>query len=362
MIPINVHSNYTFLSGTIPVELLIQRAKLFNLKSLAISDTNGMYGVVQFAKAAQQNNIKPIIGSLITEPENEKCYVLIIARNNEGYSELCKIITSRKLNNDFSLFKILNSHFRNLIIISPNIELLKSINKTNALFTELITTKKEKNRNRERYEFAKQNNIRCLASNPVYFFNQEDYSLHKTVSAIRLNKNISNIADDEVVDPEFYFKDPKLIEREWKNLSETLQSSEYIAEQCSVNLKLDEYKFPKFDFGLYSSSETFLHEQASKGLHRRFKIVTDKIQKRFDDELTVISEMNFTDYFLIVWDIVREAGRRGMMLIGRGSAANSLIAYCLGITQVDPIQLNLYFERFMNKARSSPPDFDLDFS
>jgi len=362
MIPLNVHSNYTLLKGTIPVEQLIDRAKSFNLNSLAITDTNGMYGAIQFAKHALASNIKPIIGCLIDEPGNLDIYAVLLAKNNIGYSNLCKIITSRKLNDDFSLKSLLSGIFPDLIIISPQIELLKFINKSNAVFVELITTKSQKNKNRERYQFVQQNNLKCVANNPVYFLNAEDYLLHKTVTAIGLNKNISDLNIIDLVDEEFYFKDPRKIEKEWSRLREVLSQSEIIAKDCNLNLHLDEYKYPRFDAGPDQSTEALLWQEAYKGLNQRYNIITEKNQKRLDDELAVIKEMSFTDYFLIVWDIVREAKRRGMMIIGRGSAANSLVAYCLGLTQVDPIELNLYFERFMNKARSSPPDVDIDFS
>jgi len=362
MIPLNVHSNYTLLKGTIPVEQLIDQAKSFNLNSLAITDTNGMYGVIQFTKFALASKIKPIIGCLIDEPGKNEIYAVLLAKNDNGYSNLCKIITYRKLNDDFSLSSLLSGKFPDLFIITPQIELLKCVNKSNSVYVELITAKSEKNRNRERYQIAQQNNLKCVASNPVYFLSEEDYLLHKTVSAIRLNKNISDLSMNDLADEEFYFKNPRTIENEWSGLPEVLSQSEIIANECNVNLHLNEYKYPSFDAGSNKSTEALLWNEAYKGLNERYKIITEKIQKRLDDELAVIREMSLTDYFLIVWDIVREAKRRGMMIIGRGSAANSLVAYCLGLTQVDPIELNLYFERFMNKARSSPPDVDIDFS
>jgi DNA polymerase III alpha subunit len=125
---------------------------------------------------------------------------------------------------------------------------------------------------------------------------------------------------------------------------------------------LNDNKFPSYAVPSNETTESLLWKETYKGLRKKYHPITDDIKKRVEDELAVIKEMNFTEYFLIVWDIVREARQRGMLLIGRGSAANSIVAYCLGLTQVDPIELNLYFERFMNKARSSPPDVDIDFS
>jgi len=232
----------------------------------------------------------------------------------------------------------------------------------NNLFVELITTQKEKNNNRNLYQFAKENGFSVVATNPICFMDKSDFLLHKAVSAIRLNTNIDNLNPNELADEEFYFKDPKLIERSWKSLPEALENSETIATQCDVNLKLSEYKYPVFSNFIKTSVATLLWEKSYEGLTRRYGLVNDIAKKRLEMELSVINDMGFTNYFLIVWDIVNEAKRRGMVTIGRGSAANSLVAYCLDITSIDPLEHNLYFERFLNKARSSPPDFDIDFS
>lgn len=362
MIPLHVHSNYTLLKGTIPVDQLVKRAVELGLPSLAITDTNAMNGVIQFVKIADENKIKPIIGTLIDDPGNKSNYILLLAKNNKGYSDVCKIITSRKLNDDFSLLSILKNKWRNLFIITPSIELLKDMNPSENIFIELITTNNEKAENRKRYDFAETNNFKCVATNPIYFLRKHDYHLHKTVTVIRLSSTLKNVEEDELVDKDFYFKDPILINKKWKTLQDVLDQSNKIADECNVNLKLNDYKFPSYPVPSNETAESLLWKETYKGLSKKYHPITDAIKKRVEDELAVIREMNFTEYFLIVWDIVREARQRGMLLIGRGSAANSIVAFCLGLTQVDPIELNLYFERFMNKARSSPPDVDIDFS
>ncbi len=362
MIPLHVHSNFTLLKGTIPVEQLVKRAVELGLPALALTDTNAMNGVIQFAKIAKENNINPILGTLIDEPGDKSCYILLLAKNNKGYRDVCKIITSRKLNDDFSLHSILKSKWRNLFIITPSIELLKNVKQSKNIFIELITTKNEKKENRKRFDFAASNNFKCVATNPIYYLKKHDYHLHKTVSAIRLNSTLKNVEADQLVDTDYYFKDPALINKEWKTLQDVLDQSNKIADECNVNLKLNDYKFPSYPVPSGETAESLLWKETYKGLSKKYHPITDVVKKRVEDELAVIKEMNFTEYFLIVGDIVREARKRGMMLIGRGSAANSIIAYCLGLTQVDPIEQNLYFERFMNKARSSPPDVDIDFS
>ena len=362
MIPLHLHSNNTFLTGTIPIPVIIDKCIEYGIKKIGLTDTNSMHGVIEFAKTAIKKNIKPIIGSLISSPENEKDYVILLARNNIGYSDLCKVITSRKLNDDFSLIELFNQKLDNLYLITPSIHLLQKIKSSDKIFIELITTKSEKQNNRDRYQFAIENGFAFIASNPVYFADKSDYLLHKAITAIRLKTTIDNLEDDDAVNEEFYFKDPKILEREWNSLPSALSNSETIANDCNVDLKLGEYKFPVFSSPTDTTADNLLWNKSFEGLTKRYQVITDRAEKRLQTELAVISEMGFSNYFLIVWDIVNEAKRRGMMTIGRGSAANSLVSYCLEITQIDPLLHNLYFERFLNKARSSPPDFDIDFS
>ncbi|MBK9099285.1 MAG: DNA polymerase III subunit alpha [bacterium] len=362
MIPLHVHSNNTFLEGTISVDKLIQRASDFGLSSIALTDKNSMHGTIQFYKLAKGKKINPIIGSLIDTPKNPKEYIILLAKNSRGYSELCQIITSRKLNDDFNINSLLLKKLDNFFILTPSIEIVKDIQPTENIFIELIAAKSEKRNNRMRYQFAEEKGFNIVAANPIYFLNKDDYLLHKVLTAIRLRKNIDNLQSEDIADEDFYFKDPKLIESEWRNIPLALQNSEMIAKDCNVDLKLNDYKFPVYSTPENISADTILWNESFKGIEKRFNHITDVARKRTEMELSVIIEMGFSNYFLIVWDIVNEAKKRGMMTIGRGSAANSLVAYCLGITQIDPLEHNLYFERFLNKARSSPPDFDIDFS
>ena len=362
MIPLHVHSNNTFLNGTITLEKLINKCVEYRIPRIALTDTNSMHGVIEFSKLAIEKNIKPIIGARIDSSADGKEYVILLAKNNKGYSELCKIITSRKLNDDFLLKNLFRQKLENLFILTPSVDLLKDIEPANNFFVELIASKKEKRNDRNRYQFAIEKGFEFVVTNPVYFLNKNDYLLHKTLSAIRLKTSIDNLKSEDLADDEFYFKNPETIEQEWKNLPNELKNSELIAKKCNVDLKLSEYKFPVYSTPSETSADTQLWNESFKGLAKRYQLVTEAAKKRLEMELSVISEMGFSNYFLIVWDIVNEAKRRGMMTIGRGSAANSLTAFCLEITQIDPLEHNLYFERFLNKARSSPPDFDIDFS
>jgi DNA polymerase III alpha subunit len=362
MIPLHVHSNYSLLSGTVQIDKLITTAKKFSLPALALTDTNGMHGLISFVKKALEEKIKPLCGAYIDDPDNKNRYAIFLARNNEGYSELCKIITSRKLNDDFSLISILNKFPENFYIIVSSIELLKEVRDYKNIFCELIASKNFRRKNRLLYEFAKQKNINMVVTNPVYFLQPEDFMIHKTVTAIRLNTNIDNVSEEELADKEFYFKNPVEITDLYRSLPEAVTNTILIAENCNVDLQLNKYKFPMFPAPDGETTCSYLKKITYKGLSERYKPLTEAAINRLEYELSVVEELGYTDYFLVVWDIAQEAQRRGMMIIGRGSAANSIVSFTLGLTQVDPIKYNLYFERFLNKGRSSPPDVDLDFS
>lgn len=366
MLTLHAHSTYTFLTGTIPYGRLIELAKLHGSKYVSLTDTNGMYGLIQFAKLAQEEGIKPILGSLIDDPVDSEISMLILAKNNEGYSQLCKIITTRKLKDDFRVIDLLHEDVSNLFLISSSMKLLKEskdlIQKFPNFYVELIVTKKLKKKTRALYQFAKDNGIKFVASQPTYFETKEDHFLHRVVSAIREKSTIENIDESLLVDEEFYFHSPKEIEKIWSKLPEALNSLEYITENCNVDLKFGEYKFPIFPLPKEENAYSMLWKLAFEGLKNKYRPLTQKAIDRLKYELEVIEELGFSNYFLIVWDIVREAERRRIITIGRGSAADSLVSYCLGFTQVDPIKHNLYFERFLNKGRKDPPDIDLDFS
>jgi DNA polymerase III alpha subunit len=320
MIPLHVHSNYTLLKGTVPVERVVEQAIKNKLPAIALTDTNSMQGIVPFVKAARENNIKPIIGCLIDDPNNENKYVILLARNNKGYSNICKIITSRKLNDDFSLVHLLEDKLENLFIITPSVEILEIIGKRENLFVELIASKKEKQDNRKRFDCAEENRIKYVVTNPVYFLSEEDHLLHKTLSAIRLRSTIDNLLEDDFVSEEYYFKKLASIEHVWRNLPDALTNSEVIAADCSVDLKLNEYKFPVFSIPPNETADSLLWKESNKGLEKKYEIVTDKIKQRLKMELSVIREMGFSNYFLIVWDIVNEAKKRGLSPFFEGVA------------------------------------------
>jgi DNA-directed DNA polymerase III PolC len=363
---LHAHSNYSLLQGTISLDNLISSVKTNNNQCVALTDTNNMYGLIQFAKKAEEANIKPILGAWIDDPNDTNLNAIFLAKNNQGYAHLCRIITSRKLKDDFFLIDLFHQDLTDLFVITSSLQLLEKIkhciNWGENIYAELVVTEKQKRKTRKLYEFAKANGLQVVASHPAYFQKPDDYLLHKVVTAIRLNSTLENVDESELVDEELCLKSADDLLKTWRSLPEAIWNVDHITQNCNVNLEFGKYKFPVFSLPSGETSFSYLWKICFNGLAEKYQPITEKAVKRLQYELEVIDELGFSDYFLIVWDIAREAHKRKMMTIGRGSAANSLVAYCLDFTQVDPIKHNLYFERFLNRGRTSPPDVDLDFS
>lgn len=362
MILFNVHSYYSLLTGTNSIDNLVDNCKTNNLTSLALTDTNCMNGLISFARAARDAMIKPILGTQITEPGNPKTYVIFLARNLKGYSKICNIITSRALDEDFSLFKYLKKKQEDIFVISPSLELLNQIPAHNNIYAELRISKRDKRGTRELYNFAQEKNIKCLPSQVVYFSSKDDFILHKAVTAIRLRETIANLNPDDLAEEGNYFPTRAEYYKNWKSFPDLLKNADTVDRGIDDNIDLSRYKFPEFKNDKGVSSRDFLMELTFEGLYRKKRNPDQSSIDRLLYELEVIDELGYSDYFLVVWDIVREAKRRGILSLGRGSVANSLAAYCLDFVDVDPTKNGLFFERFLNRGRLSPPDIDIDFS
>jgi len=362
MFALHVHSNYSLLEGVITIDEIIDKAVNYHLDAVALTDTNAMYGLVSFYKKAKEKGIKPILGTYIDEPSDKNIYAVFLAKNFDGYSDICKIITARKLKDDFSLLRLLQDEFPNLFILISSIDLLQKIPAHKNIYAELIITKLNKLKARKLFEKARQRNIKYIVSNPVYFSEPQDYQLYKVVTAIKNRSTFKNLKEDELLDKEFYFKSPHLFDNLKNKLSEAFTSAQFIVEHCNVDLDLGKHNVPNFHSGKRHSSFTLLWQYTHEGLVNRYGSIAKDIESRLEEELQVIDELKLADYFLIVHDIFLEAKRRGMMTLTRGSAANSLVCYCLGLTEVDPVKYDFYFTRFLNKSRSSLPDIDIDFS
>lgn len=355
------HSVYSLLSGVATVENLIAEGQKNRLGTLALTDTNGIYGAVKFYKSCLENNIKPILGAQLVCGDNDK-YILLLAKNNQGFSDLCRTITRYQLYDDYRANEILRDNSPNLFYLISTLDFTPCVKDWKNVFVELIDEKKHRLQNRKKIEFCLKNKIGFAPTNPVHFLQKEDFIIHKVLRAISNRTTLSELESEMFESENAFFPNYKNFYERWAKLPGALENLNFISENCSLNLDLNKIKFPSFPDKKNKSSFEILYQLALDGLNQRFKNPEAETVRRLNYEISVIEELGFCDYFLVVHDLVHEAKRRGMMIIGRGSAANSLVSYCLGFTDVDPIKYNLYFERFLNRSRTSPPDIDIDFS
>lgn len=376
---LNVRSYYSLLNGMMSLNEILESAKSNHMKSVAITDYHVLFGSLDFFIRAQAMGIKPIFGMEITIEEDEERYdALVLARNNVGYQRLMAIsfelskhscISLEDLANDSdNLYVIMfseNGCFEEALIHEDYGLIQTKISKYKSLFKHLRIGMSHqesaffKERNHKLYETALLNEVKCVAMTKVFYKQKADDEAFRALRAIEKG---TYIGDKTLVSaPNRYFYS----ERELRELySESLlKETELIANDCNVDILSIKTELPRFETGQNVENAYYLEKLSQFGLQKR---LGDKINQQYKErlayELSVITSMSFEDYFLIVYDIIRFAKQEGIYVgPGRGSAAGSLVAYSLGITEVDPIEYNLLFERFLNPKRISMPDIDIDF-
>ncbi|MCK9279807.1 MAG: PHP domain-containing protein [Melioribacteraceae bacterium] len=366
MLPLHIHSNYSILESVLPIEKIIEHALANGSSYSVLTDTNGMYGLIKFYKESLAVGLKPIIGTYITDPVNAGINTILIPRTNVGYAGMCKIITSRKLNEEFSLLNLSSQNLKDIFCISSSIEVLEKYSKMNEVannvFAELIFIPSQLKKTNYLLKYARENKIQVIASHPAYMQSKDDFMLHKVVTSIREKGTLKNISEGKTVDENYHLLTSEEFISKFKVIPESLESIKHIVEHVNIYLGLGENKFVDGESGLQSVHHQELTNIVKTNLKRIYKVYDGAVRDRVNKELDVIDKLCLSKYFLVIWDVVQEAMRRGMMMIGRGSAANSIVCYGLGFSQVDPLKYDFYFERFLNFARKSPPDVDLDFS
>ncbi|HSE39230.1 MAG TPA: DNA polymerase III subunit alpha [Acidobacteriota bacterium] len=365
-IHLHVHSAFSLLEGAFSIPQLLFRSQELQIPVIALTDTNGLYGAITFYKFAKQLGIKPIIGCCL---KSEDGSAVLIAKNKSGFSQISQIVTARQLVENFSLRKDLQklayTSDPELFVISSDESLLKDLANCwdlSHLFAELVRSKKEgeEKQIRRLCNLAEQLRIRYVATNDVHLLHPTDHLLHRILTSVR---TLSHWMDSSLPlsSEECWMKTPEEMESLFSDLPQAIKNSEMIAEQCDLNLELGKYTFPEFQAPDGNSCREFLETLCWKGLQSRYPRITGEAENRLRRELEVIRKQGFAEYFLVVWDILRYAREQNIHWVGRGSAANSIVSYALGITNVDPVRYNLFFERFLNPERKSPPDIDVDF-
>jgi DNA polymerase-3 subunit alpha len=376
---LHTHSYYSFNAGTIAASDLPELAKRKGMTTLALTDTNNMSGAFEFYFAAKKAGVKPILGvELKTRYER----AVLLAKNNAGYREMNETLSrvmeaipfvKPKLtledvddkrteilpDDDYvPLAPFLKGLSHNLFIVSSTPEILIALSGRPNVFIELIPAE------RKLWDVLrhiyKNERLPVVATNNVFMESPQDYDLHTLLRAIGSNTTLGNTPHFELADPSQYFTDEATFRVACRNIhEEAFRNIELIAEQCNIEFDTSYNKFARFQtadpFGLLKS----LSEQ---GFAKRYKHPTGEHRSRFEYELQTIEQLGATSYFLAVHDMLGFAKSKNIPHLGRGSGANSIIAYCLEISNVDPVVNNLRFERFLNPERTSAPDFDIDFS
>lgn len=349
---LNCHSYHSLRYGTISIEDLVQQAIDHQLKVLALTDINTVTGIYSFYKLCRENNIHPIVGVDI-RVENE-LYYICLAKNSKGIAEVNRLLTA--FNCEGTEIPKYNPHLEHNFVIYP----LQNI-PDQLLDYEFIGIRQDELNVLIRPEL-KNLISKMVILHPVTFKTAEEFELHKVLRAIDGNTLITQLTEDNYCkNNETFVNKKKLLER-YAPFPEIIDNTKQIVNECSFDFDFKTPKNKKYFTDSKENDFKLLRQLAYEGLNKRYPDENALAKERIEKELKVIDQLNFCGYFLITWDIVQYSNSIGFMHVGRGSGANSIVSYCIGITDICPLELDLYFERFLNLNRKTPPDFDLDWS
>ena len=397
---LHVHTEYSLLDGSNKIQEYVNRVKELGMDSAAITDHGVMYGVIDFYRAARAAGINPVLGCEvyvapgsrfdreIGSGDDRYYHLVLLAENNQGYANLMKIVSKSFVEGFYYKprvdLQLLEKYHEGLIALSACLagEVARYLTrgmyedaKAAALRYQDIFGKgnfflelqdhgipEQQNVNQQLLKMHRETGIELVATNDVHYTLAEDAQPHDVLLCLQTGKKLSDENRMRYDGGQYYVKSPEEMERLFPYATEALENTHKIAQRCHVEIEFGVTKLPKFDVPQGYTSWEYLNELCFKGLEERYQPVTEELKERLNYELSTIKNMGYVDYFLIVWDFIRYARDHDIMVgPGRGSAAESLVAYTLGITQLDPIRYDLLFERFLNPERVSMPDIDVDF-
>ena len=349
---INCHSFHSLRYGTISVKELVQQFVELGIGVAALTDINCISGIYDFHRLCEKNNIRPVVGVDI-RTDNKQHYICL-AKNQSGIGEINRLLTQHHCEgNDFPLH---HPNLPDVFVVYPLNNYPEKLHRN-----EYIGIRPEEinlliNPTLKKYI------PRMVILQPVTFTTKREYKLHQILRAIDRNTLVTKLEENDICG-----QNEKLISidellKNYQHYPQIIENTQQLLEQCHFHF---DYKTPKNKKNFTESKDSdikLLKKLAYKGFSRRYHDDDRKAKARMDKELDVINQLNFCAYFLITWDIIQYSNRMGFMHVGRGSGANSIVAYCLGITDICPLELDLYFERFLNLNRKTPPDFDIDWS
>ena len=397
---LHVHSEFSLLDGANRIKDLPVRAKELGMNAIAVTDHGAMFGTIDFYKACKANGVKPIIGCEVyvaprtrfdKEPniDNKYYHLILLAKNNEGYKNLAKLVSLGYVDGYYYKPRIdkeiLEKYHEGLICCSACLggEIAQSILKDDLAKAEEIalwhknifgedyylevqsnTLREQILVNQKLVELARKLNIPLVATNDSHYLKKEDYYNHEVLLCIQTGKRMTDEDRMKFQTNDFYIKSPEEMKEFFKNIPEALENTVKIAEKCNVDFEFGHTILPNYDVPEeFETHYDYIKKLCDDGILSRYgENPTKEILDRAEYELSVIKKMGYVDYFLIVWDYINWAKSQGIPVgPGRGSGAGSVVAYAIGITDIDPIKYNLIFERFLNPERVSMPDFDVDF-
>lgn len=355
---LNCHTWYSFKYGTLSPEKLFAEAKKQNIKKLVVTEINNTCSyveVLRICKEKKEEHELEIAVGVEFRQENKLLYVLI-AKNNDGFEEINRFLSHH--NSEQKPFPQWAPEFNNVFcvytwkhILPEELRDNEFIGIRSSQLTRFVLDKEYKSFSHK-----------YVAFHPVTFLNKKEFSVHRVLRAIHNNVVLTRLSPSDHADSDEIMISPGEMEKKFELFPQVIVNTKNILDQCSIEFEFGKDKNKKHVSGSEQSDWEILVTKAWEGFEKRYDSSRPEYRERFERELKVIKQKDFCSYYLIAYDLIKFADAQGFDHVGRGSGANSVIAYCLGITNVDPIELNLYFERFLNEERVSPPDFDLDFS
>jgi DNA-directed DNA polymerase III PolC len=369
MIPLATHSHYSLLAGTASPDKLCRAAKKLGYRQIALTDCNSLYGLIPFLNTCQREEITPIIGAELSfrmpvqentgrQPRAKRIFLL--AKNAAGYRNLCRIITARHLQPEKNLSETIVSRHHGLLLLSCEPELLRDWHEKQLEVYAALPLRMDK-KNHTLYRLAESLGVPAVAVPDSFFPEPEEFTIHQLLRAIAAKTTLSALPAQSCCSPEAWLAPSAVYADRFSAWPELTRNTFRLAEQCVFRGPDRITVMPPYSVSDSSPTavDRELHHRAYAGAARRYGTpLPAAVEKRLREELAVISQMNFSSYFLVVRDIVPRASRT----CGRGSAAASLVSYCLGLTNVCPVKHDLYFARFLNPGRRDPPDIDIDFA
>ena len=396
---LHTHTAYSLLDGEGTIPKLIERAKELGQTAMAITDHGNMYGVIDFYECAKQNGIKPIIGcevyvaarsrfDKVHDLDSQSCHLILLAENDVGYHNLMKLVSAGFIEGFYYRpridMDILREHNEGIIALSACMSGVLSRQLLSGNYDEAKRRAQEfldifgrdryfieiqdhgifeqKKLNRDLISIARELNIDIVATNDIHYTLKRDAEYQDVLMCIQMGKTVDDEDRMKMDCDQLYLKSEEEMTELFSYIPEALENTQKIADRCNVEIEFGKFHLPKFEIPNGLTAYEYLKQLVDRGMRERYPNADESVVSRMQYELDTISQMGYVDYFLIVWDFIHYAKSHGIPVgPGRGSAAGSVVAYCLHITDVDPIKYSLIFERFLNPERVSMPDIDIDF-